>query len=487
MSTKHRDSKWAKGMKKSGRTVWDDDARDSMMELARRNEHLRKRIEGKDVRERDSDDSDVSDEDDDEDDDDDMDDDEASRKRLSKNLEKLGQGDKEHSRLGNMLFMQRADAARRAQNEEEIQRLKRELADMDSASDKEDADTTVGRRTFGPKAKNGAVAAEPQPARTEMEENLASDEEDTRVIADDNGEAEIIVDRPATNSASAAKARKARPLMATKPTNAAPKEPETNGDDDANEWLSTSIKKSNKKNKNKTNEDAVIVSTKAVPAAAGGKKQSKAAAAAASTDGWTYIPHPNASATTAPPKDSAAEDPETSNPMLSHSSQQAAFHARAFAHDDTTASTFADEKADMATLEGPQETSTHLPGWGSWAGTGLSKATRKHNARIAHNPLFKTISPSTITASGKPLSRAQDRRDATLKNVIISEAQQRKGKKYLATSLPHEFERGDQYERSLRIPMGPEWVTKETHQSATRPRVVTKRGTVIEAMEKPLV
>ena len=82
--------------------------------------------------------------------------------------------------------------------------------------------------------------------------------------------------------------------------------------------------------------------------------------------------------------------------------------------------------------------------------------------------------------------RAADRRDARLKNVVISEAQQRKAKKYLASQLPHGFERREQYERSLRVPVGPEWTTKEVFQRSTRPRVVVKQG-VVAPMERPLV
>jgi U3 small nucleolar RNA-associated protein 14 len=55
----------------------------------------------------------------------------------------------------------------------------------------------------------------------------------------------------------------------------------------------------------------------------------------------------------------------------------------------------------------------------------------------------------------------------------------------MATQLPHEFENKAQYERSLRMPLGPEWSTKETFQGATKPRVIVKQG-VIKPMEKPM-
>lgn len=58
--------------------------------------------------------------------------------------------------------------------------------------------------------------------------------------------------------------------------------------------------------------------------------------------------------------------------------------------------------------------------------------------------------------------------------------------KYLASSLPHPFVNRAQYERSLRMPVGPEWTTKETFQDATKPRILLKQG-IIAPMSKPLL
>jgi U3 small nucleolar RNA-associated protein 14 len=55
----------------------------------------------------------------------------------------------------------------------------------------------------------------------------------------------------------------------------------------------------------------------------------------------------------------------------------------------------------------------------------------------------------------------------------------------MASQLPHEFETKQQYERSLRLPLGPEWSTKETFQSGTKPRIMIKQG-VIKPMSKPM-
>lgn len=62
----------------------------------------------------------------------------------------------------------------------------------------------------------------------------------------------------------------------------------------------------------------------------------------------------------------------------------------------------------------------------------------------------------------------------------------KQNEKYLASQLPHPFESRQQYERSLRMPVGPEWVTKESFQQATKPRVIVKQG-IIAPMAKPTI
>lgn len=468
MSTKHRDSKWAKAMKKSGRTVWDEDAKDGVVDMARRNEELRRRIEGKDVREPDSGDSDFSEDEEDDDEDDMQDEEAAGKKRLSKQLGKLQNGDNgEQSRLGSMMFMKRAEASRKAQNDENIEQMRRELADEDSPSEEED--TAVGRRTFGPKAKN-AAQQKPKPVRGELEEQPASDEEEER-----ENDAEIIIDAP--SSKRAAQQNKPKSILKSA-EKIVPDEKETNATDDGNLWLTASTK--TKKRSKKQGEEELLDLTKAAPpkdahpqkpvSQPKEKKSNARQSAAPSTDGWTTVPYTNGDA-----KDEDDSDAGEDNLLVSAKDSQAMYHQRAFAGDDVAVD-FEAEKAAQIEEEDDKVVSNHLPGWGSWAGDGLSKSAKRQNQRNAHNPLRKQIIEGV---------KASNRKDAKLKNVVISEAQQRKNKKYLASQLPHQFEKREQYERSLRIPVGPEWTTKETFQRNTRPRVVVKQG-IVAPMEKPL-
>jgi len=142
----------------------------------------------------------------------------------------------------------------------------------------------------------------------------------------------------------------------------------------------------------------------------------------------------------------------------------------AFAGDEVVAD-FEKEKKETVEDEGDKIIDNTLPGWGSWTGEGITKKQQRRQKRFL-----------TKVEGIKP----EQRKDAKLKDVIINEKRVRKNVKYLASHLPHPFESKQQYERSLRIPIGPEWTTKSTFQDATKPRVLLKQG-IIKPMERPLI
>lgn len=69
---------------------------------------------------------------------------------------------------------------------------------------------------------------------------------------------------------------------------------------------------------------------------------------------------------------------------------------------------------------------------------------------------------------------------------LLSHCRSIQNAKYHATTLPFPYENRAQYERAIRIPIGKEWSTKIAFQNATMPRVLVKRGTVVEPISKPL-
>ncbi|CAG8469082.1 4136_t:CDS:2 [Ambispora leptoticha] len=147
--------------------------------------------------------------------------------------------------------------------------------------------------------------------------------------------------------------------------------------------------------------------------------------------------------------------------------------ARAFANDNVVEE-FEEEKLATIDEDAPKEKDLTLPGWGSWAGKGVKKRLTKNNDfRVIQKP---------VHGEGIEMSK---RKDANLKHVIINEKRIKKATKYLATQVPYPYETREQYERSLRNPLGKEWNTYEVFQKMVKPRVITKMGTIIDPPEKP--
>lgn len=159
--------------------------------------------------------------------------------------------------------------------------------------------------------------------------------------------------------------------------------------------------------------------------------------------------------------------------------------ARAFANDNVVQE-FDAEKEQIMQEDADKTEDLTLPGWGSWAGKGIKKKKNKVTRTI------KGVDPSR-------------RKDAKLSKVIINEKRIKKVRpnysalqwqlltlhlhtqieKYEITQVPFPFQNMEQYERSIRAPMGKEWNTRDVFQKLTKPRVLTKLGTVIDPLKAP--
>jgi U3 small nucleolar RNA-associated protein 14 len=466
MSTKHKDSKFAKAMSQTNRSVWHDGARETVIDEARRREELQRRIRGEEISDDSAEGRDVPSG---SDDDSDGNEEASTLKALGRLKDDAGA---ERKGLSAMKFMQAADARQRAQNGEDVERMRKELAIADgeeAESDGEVEDQGLGRAIFGPKSqeerKSGALAK-----RGELEEGEESGSEPP---SDGENEEVILTEKQQPNAKSSnQKASKRNNPLA----NAFHSEPEGR----KGNWLtSTSVKKDKKRNPQRDGildmdmsavlEDTNRPRSSQVQSKSNSQQQPvrERESQAASADGWTVVKHPDQNS-------DEQEDEEPTDPIL----RNQAMARRMFAGDDAIQASFDAEKASAVASEDEKETSNHLPGWGSWTGHGLSRSEKRLSNHRKHHPLHKTKIAGV---------RKEDRKDAKLENVIISERSNRKGKIYQADMLPRGFETKTQYERSLRLPMGPEWSTKETFQRATRPRVVVRPGVVVEAMERPLV
>ncbi|XP_057822016.2 uncharacterized protein C57A7.06 [Cryptomeria japonica] len=150
---------------------------------------------------------------------------------------------------------------------------------------------------------------------------------------------------------------------------------------------------------------------------------------------------------------------------------QADLIQRAFAADDVEAE-FEQAKAEAVNEEVPtSEIVDSLPGWGQWTHIQQKKGL-----------------PSWILQQQEEEKRKREealrkRKDAKLKFVVISEKLDKKAAKYSAPSLPFPYQSKEVFERSMRMPIGPEFNTIHAFQNMIRPTVIKKAGVVIDPIK----
>ncbi|KAJ5455383.1 Small-subunit processomeUtp14 [Penicillium sp. IBT 31633x] len=452
MGSKHRESKWAKGLKQTGRTAWDEEARNSAADLAQREEELRKRIEGKRVSHGDDDYLGSSSSESEDEDPWNEEGSDVERKKIEKKLNALvgGGGDSSgavkgpHADLFEMKFMKNADAARKEQNDAELRKLNRELHGDESQSE---AESEVGRRKFGQSKKTDLKARTKPLPKNEFEEKLDSDDDAQAAGSDDD--VEIALSGPTKPKTGASSNKKA-----LQPSHDSTTEQKDTPAEEENPWL-VQTERTNRRRTGPDAQESIDISLEATqPQAAPAKQQNKKQKNAKTALAKQQFDADNDS------------DDEDNVPVLLKNHDLV---KRAFAGDEVVQD-FEQDKMDTIEDEGDKVVDNTLMGWGSWAGEGVSKRQQKKQKRDL-----------TTVAGVKP----QQRKDAKLDRVIINQKRVQKNKKYMASQLPHEFETKQQYERSLRLPLGPEWSTKETFQSGTKPRIMIKQG-VIKPMSKPM-
>jgi len=102
-----------------------------------------------------------------------------------------------------------------------------------------------------------------------------------------------------------------------------------------------------------------------------------------------------------------------------------------------------------------------LPGWGSWGGDGV---------QARHNKFMKKA----------PEVKKKDK-------IIISNAVNEKLRKHLVSSVPFPFKSVQDFEASMRLPIGRDFIPESAHRKLTLPSVVTKAGTIIEPMTEEIL
>ena len=491
MGARHRESKWAKGMKETGRAAWDEDARSGVAEMARREEELKRRIAGRNVqREEDESIGSLSSSEDDFLSDDDTNTENRDIQKLKNSLDRLGSGSQDvmgpGSGLSSMKFMQKAEAAQKQRNDSDIERLRREINGEKSPDDSDIVEMT-GRRSYGPATDKPANTMKSITiSKSEFEEQAASDDEEEILKTDATDLA--IKELVQSQNKSAETTTQAQPKFSLghNPQTADDIQIRTEIKPGENPWLMINSNTRNNRDRRANMSKNILIDTDLAPELRLSNRNqtsdhparvpelgqpTKAPAVHSKVIHSKVLPNPgdeDADSFTGFSGSSSPEPTPNTQPTNEELIQLM------FAGDDVLTA-FNAEKTATALSEAPQALDTSLPGWGSWTGEGISKREVKR--------ILQQNKRNIITTPGIELAK---RKDAKMERVIVNEKRLKKNTKYLASQLPHPYETKVQYERALRVPVGPEWTTKEVFQQATKPRLLVKQG-VIAAMERPMV
>lgn len=148
---------------------------------------------------------------------------------------------------------------------------------------------------------------------------------------------------------------------------------------------------------------------------------------------------------------------------------------QAFAGDDLIQNEFVSEKEKVENMEDDKEIDDSMPGWGAWAGTEGDDSWGYQNKRKKRKIIRKV---QGVTSKNQRMDKGKD-------TVIINEKVTKASMKYQAEKIPYPFKTWEEYEKSLRMPLGKEWVSDSTFQKMTTPDVITRFGSVINPLKAP--
>ncbi|KAI9293160.1 small-subunit processome [Neoconidiobolus thromboides FSU 785] len=143
--------------------------------------------------------------------------------------------------------------------------------------------------------------------------------------------------------------------------------------------------------------------------------------------------------------------------------------------DDHVITEFEQEKEKAIEEQGDKTNDAYLPGWGTWGGL-TSKKMNEDQLKE-----FK-IKKNLIKVVKKGVNKDQ-RKDKDLNNVIINENKNPKLLKYTVRNLPFPYQSVQQYEMGLKNPIGKEWNPATTYSKRIKPKVITKKGQIIDPLK----
>jgi len=167
--------------------------------------------------------------------------------------------------------------------------------------------------------------------------------------------------------------------------------------------------------------------------------------------------------------------------LAAPSKEQQRLMKMAFADAADMEAEFFEEKNQMLEAAKPKIVNA-TPGWGGWAGDGVKDHERaRKTLEVSHKKTQQDKLRIKMSGDIAP----ELRKDKNLVNVVINERRNRKAARYLVEKAPHQFKDAEQYQRSMRMPIGADWNTSITHKKAIEPKVVVKAGKMVDPIDKP--
>lgn len=162
---------------------------------------------------------------------------------------------------------------------------------------------------------------------------------------------------------------------------------------------------------------------------------------------------------TAPKVSSSTKQPNNSFDLSSNSSEEQQSLIRMAFPDAEFEDEFQREKQDVE-REQEEDGEDALPGWGCWGGAGI-KINPKPKPKQSKKPKVSAV-------------------DSALSHVILNQKRDKKYAKYLLHKPPFPFTNKEQYEISLRAPIGNDWNTFSVFNKNIQPRIAKRKGDIIE-------
>lgn len=110
------------------------------------------------------------------------------------------------------------------------------------------------------------------------------------------------------------------------------------------------------------------------------------------------------------------------------------------------------------------------PGWGDWAGNGLSGVSEK---------TLKTRKRQLENLEEENAQKRVARKDGQVYNVMISDRRVKANSKYKLAAVPHPFTSREEYERSIQMPLGEEWNASHIVRRNTKPEIMLRAGRIV--------